>query len=79
MKHIRVLTILAVYLVVLGFCVSALLGIWRMYQAGVMEYKGLQEYIKEEEETDGTEDGKEKGNPEIDFSSLKKMNRDFTA
>ena len=48
MKHEKMILVLCACLMVLGFGVSALVGIWRMYQEGTQEYKGLQEFVSEE-------------------------------
>lgn len=62
---------------------SALFGIWQMYQEGVREYRRLQEYAHEgdetETETDETGAVKTKRKPEVDFEALKKISRDVVA
>lgn len=52
MEHIKGIMILAVCLMVLGFSVSVLFGIWCMYQEGASEYKGLRGFAEEESETE---------------------------
>ena len=64
--------VLCACLMVLGFGVSALVGIWRMYQEGTQEYKGLQEFVSEETETDESGTAKDTKKVEVDFASLKR-------
>ena len=50
-----------------------------MYQEGVSEYKGLQEFAEEESETETDESGAVKKRTEVDFDSLKEINGDIVA
>lgn len=79
MKHEKMILVLCVCLLVLGFGVSALVGIWRMYQEGTREYKGLQEFVSEETETDESGQAKDTKKVEVDFASLKEINKDLVA
>lgn len=79
MKHEKMILVLCACLMVLGFGVSALVGIWRMYQEGTQEYKGLQEFVSEETETDESGTAKDTKKVEVDFASLKKINKDLVA
>lgn len=81
MKHIKGIIILAVCLMVLGFSVSVLFGIWCMYQEGASEYKGLRGFAEEESETETDASGavKKKNKVIIDFDSLKEINGDIVA
>lgn len=79
MRHVKEILILAVCLMMLGFSASVLFGIWCMYQEGVSEYKGLQEFAKEETETDDTGAVKKKDKAAVDFEALKEINGDIVA
>lgn len=81
MRHIKGVMILAVCLMMLGFSVSLLFGIWCMYQEGVQEYKGLQEYVEEESETETDDLGAVKNTSriEVDFPALKEINGEIVA
>lgn len=79
MKYIKEIMILAICLMVLGFSASVLFGIWCMYQEGVSEYRGLQEFAEEESEADADDSGVVKKKTAVDFDSLKEINGDIVA
>lgn len=81
MRHIKGVMILAVCLMMLGFSVSLLFGIWCMYHEGIQEYKGLQEYVEGESEieTDDLGTVKNTGRIEVDFPALEEINGEIVA
>lgn len=49
MKHLKTIMIIAVLLMILGFCVCILFGMWCMYDEGIYEPKRMEESVKQAE------------------------------
>lgn len=49
MRHLKTVMIIAVLLMILGFSVSVLFGMWCMYEEGIHEPKRMEESIKQAE------------------------------
>lgn len=49
MRHLKTVMIIAVLLMILGFSVSGLFGMWCMYEEGIHEPKRMEETVKQVE------------------------------
>lgn len=49
MKHLKTIMIIAVLLMILGFCVCMVFGMWCMYDEGIYEPKRMEESVNQAE------------------------------